>query len=125
MVAVANSKIGCVRSDRFRRALVVSIRVAFRINGPVSLANCLASDAWAAIMIGPAIENKSNKIMAAGTTAAFHEVRTFYLLLIVILIFHRFFQDQGARLVAQRGSRHIKYSMISNFIAICTVGPQP
>jgi hypothetical protein len=67
------------------------------------------------MMIGPAIENKSNKIIAAGTTAAFHEVRTFYLLLIVILIFHRFFQDQGARLVAQGGSGHIKYSVISNF----------
>jgi hypothetical protein len=75
--------------------------VAFKINGPVSLANCLALKACAAMMIGPAIENKSNKIIAAGTTAAFHEVRTFYLLLIVILISYRFFQDQGARLVAQ------------------------
>jgi len=119
MVAVANLKIGCVGSGSVCScALVVSIRVAFKINGPVSLANSLALAAWAAMIIGPAIENKSNKIIAAGTTAAFHEVRTFYLLLIVILIFHRFFQDQGARLVAQGGSGHIKYSMISNFIII-------
>lgn len=116
MVAVAKEKVGCpILGDNARWALVVSMRVAFKINGPVSLANCLALAAWAAMIIGPAIENKSNKIMAAGTTAAFQEVRTFYLLLIVILIFHRFFQDQGARLVAQRGSGHIKYSKISNF----------
>lgn len=50
--------------------------------------------------------------MVVGTTAAFQEVRTFYLLLIVILIFHRFFQDQGARPVVQGGSGTKKYQRI-------------
>jgi hypothetical protein len=113
MVAVENVKIGCVISGSVCRwALVVSMRVAFKINGPVSLASSLALEACAVIIIGPAIENKSNKIMVVGTTAAFQEVRTFYLLLIVILIFHRFFQDQGARPVVQGGSGTKKYQRI-------------